>query len=67
MVIRLSLLVAVISIVHGGYYGPTQSPTQTFIVGNGANQGYPFSGPINYANVVTPGQPPARLPVNGFG
>lgn len=65
MVVRLLVLVAVVNIVHGGYYGPSQS--QGFF-GGGNSQGFTFPSPgINFANVIAPRQPPARLPAQGFG
>lgn len=67
MAVRVTLIVALCSVAHGGYYGPTSSPSQAFLAG-GSSSGFAFQAPgINFANVIPPRNPPARLPVTGFG
>ncbi|XP_026318636.1 peroxidase-like isoform X2 [Hyposmocoma kahamanoa] len=67
MVIRFTLLVALCSVAYGDYYGPSSSPSQAFFGGR-SSLDFTYQVPdINFASVIPARNPPARLPVNGFG
>lgn len=67
MAIRFTLLVALCSVAYGDYYGPSSSPSQAFFGGR-SSLDFTYQVPdINFASVIPARNPPARLPVNGFG